>query len=116
MKKIIITAILGLIITNCHAYDFSAVCSTGQTLYYNITSDSTVSVVRPYVSSYLSLAGDLIIPDSVMQDGVYYKVVCIEANAFSGCSGIQSLIISDNVISIGEYAFYRCSGIDSLYI
>ena len=28
-------------------FNFSAVCSTGQTLYYNITSDSTVSITCP---------------------------------------------------------------------
>ncbi len=28
-------------------FDFSAVCSTGQTLYYNITSDSTVQITCP---------------------------------------------------------------------
>jgi len=47
MKKILFTILLLAAAINVHAYDFSAVCSTGQTLYYNITSDSTVAVTYP---------------------------------------------------------------------
>lgn len=45
MKKALHTALLVLLLsvagmTKMYAFDFSAVCETGQTLYYNIT-DST---------------------------------------------------------------------------
>ena len=49
MKKAILIFLLIVSAFNTHAYNFSfsTVCSTGQTLYYNITSDSTVVVTYP---------------------------------------------------------------------
>ena len=43
-------------------------------------------------------------------------VETISSNAFQGCSSIERLVIPDNVHNIGQYAFSGCSGIDSLYI
>ena len=57
-------------------YDFSAVAPTGQTLYYNITSPSTVSVTYPatssedyYWSGYTTPTGSLTIPSTVTDGG-----------------------------------------------
>ena len=47
MKKAFLIFLLIVCAINSYAYDFSAVCSTGQTLYYNLTSDSTVVVTYP---------------------------------------------------------------------
>ncbi len=44
------------------------------------------------------------------------NVASIGNNAFSGCTGIDSLYIGEGVISIGSNAFYGCSNIDSLHI
>ena len=46
MKKWLVL-LFAIVANECYAYDFSSVCSTGQTLYYNITSDSTVEVTYP---------------------------------------------------------------------
>lgn len=40
----------------------------------------------------------------------------ISGNAFSGCFGLTSVIVPENVTSIGEYAFYNCSGLTSIAI
>ena len=40
----------------------------------------------------------------------------IGSSAFSGCSGLTSVIIPDNVTSIGESAFSGCSGLTSITI
>ena len=134
---------------NSYAYDFSSVCSTGQNLYYNITSDSTVSVTFPrYHSDYYSTSyyynrikpvGSILIPDTVINDGVVYRVTAIGACAFYECTGIDSIffnayidsignaafmgciglhnfIIPNNVISISQYAFNGCSGLSKLVI
>ena len=48
MKKVLFIILLLAATINVHAYDFSAVAPNGQTLYYNITSTSTVEVTYPY--------------------------------------------------------------------
>ena len=124
MKKTIIILLLIITAFNTYAYDFSAVCSTGQTLYYNILTDSTVGVTYPnyywrysdYYWGYSRPVGDLVIPNSILHDNVNYQVVSIENNAFYNCTGIHSLVIHDSVTSIGESAFFGCSGIYSLYL
>ena len=40
----------------------------------------------------------------------------IENSAFSGCTGLTSVIIPNSVTSIGGYAFYNCSGLTSVTI
>ena len=40
----------------------------------------------------------------------------IAGSAFSGCTGLTSIVIPDRVTSIGEYAFYGCEGLTSVTI
>ncbi len=94
-------------------YDFYAVCESGQTLYYTITSDT-----EPYtvvVFSNGDIVGDLIIPESVTYNDITYSVTSIVQWAFSN-SGLTSIIIPNSVESIGEYAFNGCSGLTSVTI
>ena len=131
MKRIILALLLLLAAIETYAYSFSAECSTGQTLYYSITSDSTVAVTYAAFESFWHVtyntytyyyghtkpSGYLVIPDSVTYSGTTYRVTSIGDYAFYDCSDIQRLVIIPNsVTSIGHYAFYNCSGIDSLYI
>ncbi len=104
------------------AYDFSAVCESGQTLYYDITSNVepyTVGVTAensgsPFYTTYPT--GDLGIPETIGYNGVTYSVTSIGDNAFGGCSGLTSITISNSVASIGDYAFSGCSGLTSVTI
>lgn len=121
MKKSILFVILLLVAAiNVHAYDFSAVCSTGQTLYYNINSDGTSVTVtnqnisNPYYSSYPT--GNLEIPSSVEYNSVTYLVTEIGDYAFSSCVGLHNVVIPNTVTTIGQSAFHYCNNIDSLYI
>ena len=41
-------------------------------------------------------------------------VTRIEANAFSGCTGLTSVTIGNSVTSIGSYAFQRCTGLTTV--
>ena len=82
----------------------------GKTLYYDITSDSTVEVNNNYVS------GNVVIPSTVTYNGTTYSVTSIGGEAFYGCSGLTSVTIPNSVISIGGFAFSGCSGLTSVTI
>ena len=124
MKKItiLITCILyaGII----SAYDFEAVCESGQTLYYTITySPGQVIVTYPhhiefdeYYSGHTKPAGNLIIPSSVTYNDVTYSVTKIDENAFNCCYDLNSVVIPNSVTQIGERAFYGCIGLTSVTI
>ena len=84
MKKKLLSLVLLLLagITAAHAYDFSAVASTGQTLYYKYSGSRTVSLVGGS-----NPTGSLTIPSSVTYGGISYSVADISNYAFQGFSG-----------------------------
>ncbi len=97
-------------------YDFSAVAPSGQTLYYNFNnSGSGVTVVRPTIDDYSSIAGDLIIPDTVVY-GNAYPVTSIGPSAFRDCHSITSVTIPNTVTSIETFAFNHCHSLASVRI
>ncbi len=110
---------LSLGMGTAYAYDFSAVCSTGQTLYYNII-DATNHYVEitcpgtendPWPAEFTKPSGPFVLPADVTHGGVIYAVTKIGDNAFYSCTGLTgSLTISNSVTSIGDFAFYLCSG------
>lgn len=98
--------------SNSYAYDFSSVASTGQTLYYSITSDSTIAVVSPCSvpsnnnwAGFTPPTGSLSIPSTVDYLGVTYSVTAIESGAFWGCSSLTSVTIPSSIVEIGSWAF-----------
>ena len=123
--KSIFLAFVVLLCSSAFAYDFSAVCESGQTLYYNITSNVepyTVEVTFEidgtewnYVFYSDFLTGDLVIPESVTNNDTTYSVTSIGNYAFYNCS-LTSVSIPNSVTSIGHYAFYYCGSITSLTI
>jgi len=114
LALILITTLLA---NNAIAYDFSAVCSTGQTLYYNITSNVepyTVEVTSentesPYYTTYPE--GNLEIPETVEYNSITYSVTSIGVFAFYNCSGLTEITIPAPITSIGEQAFAYCTGL-----
>lgn len=101
-------------------YDFSAVCSTGQTLYYKIISDTepyTVAVTCPnktrncvnLYKGYTKPSDDLVIPEVVTHNGKIYSVKRINEKAFMECIDLTSVIVPNSVDSIGEWAFGYCA-------
>ncbi len=114
MKKIFFFILVALVsvYNNAYAYDFSAVASSGQTLYYNIKSPRTVECVGPGGESmgawtgYSKPAGALTIPSSVTHSGTTYIVKSIAMYAFSLCTTMTSITIPSSVKKIGNWAFY----------
>ena len=123
MKRLLLfAALFAAIIHNADAYDFSAVSPSGHTLYYNIVSGHA-EVVRPYAAtgtnSYIS--GALIIPASVVYNGVSYPVTKLSSlrsdgdGAFQDCN-MTSVVIPSSITEIGFAAFHQCDSLTSIIV
>ena len=118
-----VAVMMGLLIGavgKLYAYDFSAVCETGQILYYTIidVANCNVKLTCPgngtsngCYSGFTKPVGNIILPDNVQFNDVNYTVTSISGYAFYSCSDLTgSLEIPSSVTSIGYAAFYGCSG------
>ena len=101
-----------------YAYDFSATCSTGQTLYYNIINASNHYVELTYPGTfiepwegYTKPTGNISLPSTVTYNGTQYTVTKIGEIAFANCTGLTgSLTIPNTVTTIAHGAFMDCTG------
>ncbi len=120
MKKLFAIFTLMVLATSASAYDFSAVCPSGQTLYYTVLSLSEQTVALTYYEYYNAgweqwetyyygapeaPSGDLIIPETVQYHDIQFTVTKIGANAFRYCN-ITSVVIPNSITTIGQGAFY----------
>ena len=126
-KKLSLLAVaLIAMLQTAWAYDFSATSPSGHTLYYEIISGTTnVGVVRPgpYAAYNNYVTGNVVIPDTVIYNGVTYNVTELKtlnnnltSGTFGNCTYITSVTIPNSVTIIGNYAFYGCSGLTSITI
>lgn len=106
-------------------FDFSAVCPSGQTLYYKIT-DATNHYVKltcpnnenassGFWSNHSEPTGDVILPSNVNYNDISYTVTSIGQRAFSNCMSLTSITIPVSVTSIGHQAFNSCGRLSSVY-
>ena len=122
-KTVLFLLAMMMTVFSANAYDFSAVCSTGQTLYYNFVNNGTntsveVTAENAGINPNYSVrpTGVLVIPSSVTYGGTIYYVTAIGWYAFHRCAGLVSVTIPNTVVSIGEYAFQECSGLSNVNI
>ena len=110
MKKLVITLSLLIgIAAKSFAYDFSAVCESGQTLYYTITSTLHHRVIVDMGEESSTISGDVILPMFVDYGGITYTVYGIGLWTFHGDTLLNSITLSDSINYIGDGAFQRCS-------
>ena len=118
MKKFLTILTMLMLATSAFAYDFSAVCETGQTLYYNILNETEKTVEVTYAEYFnaghyqwytyyygvTAPTGNLVIPETVQYNGENYEVIKVGDNAFNACN-LTSVVFPNSIISIGEGAF-----------
>ncbi len=83
-------------------------------LYYEVTglNPNTVAIV----GNSISTATDLVIPDSIDLDGQNFAITAIADQAFRGNDYLTSLVVGNNVITIGAYAFNECNYLTNVII
>ena len=120
-KILLLLALIGAALS-AQAYDFTDVCTTGQTLYYNIRGNSAV-VTHPNDAEFDEAwtgfekpTGSVMIPDMVEHDGLFYNVTTIGAYAFCGCDSIMSFALPSTLTTMEAAAFWGCSRVRVLDI
>ncbi|MBQ8866350.1 MAG: leucine-rich repeat protein [Bacteroidaceae bacterium] len=96
----------------CFAETFSVENDDGVSITYEITSESTVSVV----SGESPYAGNIVIPENVTNNEIQYAVTAIGNMVFNGCSNLTSVTIPNSVVSIGSAAFQNCTNLATVQL
>ena len=112
MKNIITSTILLLALllpASATAYDFEV-----NGIYYNINgNEATVTYDVLNVGSY---SGDVVIPETVVHNGVEYPVTAIGYKAFCRCYNLTSIEIPNSIDSISSHAFNGCERLQRVVI
>ena len=91
------------------AYDFKE-----GDLYYNVNgNEAAVTFEVENVGSY---SGDVVIPETVVHNGVEYAVTAIGYKAFAYCYNMTSIEIPNSIDSISSHAFRNCEQLQSVVI
>ncbi len=111
MKKVLMlfVAMAAMLPASMSAYDFKE-----GDFYYNVNgNEATVTFEVENVGSY---SGDVVIPETVVHNGVEYAVTAIGYKAFYHCYNMTSIEIPNSIVSISSHAFWNCERLQSVVI
>lgn len=88
--------------------------------YYIVTKAKTAEVrAFPYsleINDNPKYTGNIVIPESIVYEGIECDVTTIGGSAFTSCSGLTSVTIPNSITSIGNNAFAYCHALSSINI
>jgi len=82
-------------------------------LEYTVTGGTNVSVKK---YNNICPTGNLIIPNTVVDNGITYTVTAIEPYAFIDCNSLTNVSVPNSVSSIGAGAFQSCGALTNINI
>ena len=116
MRKILLLFSLTVLVFSVKAGnydDFVATCPSGQEIGYKII-DNVNHRVAVFNNAYRptlacdTISGAVVIPDTVVYDGVTYTVTKLSPYCFRNCSGLTRLILPVTIDTISVRAFTGC--------
>ena len=110
MKKLFLLPFLAFLPLLAHAFAGEVEIDG---INYFIKTAGNAAEVRAKSGGY---SGDIVIPPTVVYDGVTCNVILIANRAFYGCTSLTSVTIPNSVTSIGDYAFSNCTSLTSVTI
>ena len=78
-------------------------------------SEPNTAIVT-YDDSYITYSGLLTIPSTIKLNGSDYSIIGIDNMAFKGCNKLTSIILPDNLTTLGEKAFSGCTALSSIIL
>lgn len=101
-----------------HAQIFAVMTPSNHTVYFQLDDGAAEATYCSYnMPNYgSSLAGTLIIPDSVEYNNVSYPVTSIGAYAFHHAYGIDTVVLPNTITVIKQEAFCACADLKSVVI
>lgn len=82
-------------------------------LWYELVTHTNEAKVCQYKNG-VNYRGEIIIPETVVYEGVSYNVTSIKDGAFIYCTGLTSVKIGNSVTNIGREAFRCCSNLTTI--
>ena len=79
---------------------------------YQVTAGRTVTYLSPRNQKVTSIT----VPDTLVIDGISYKVTSISKNACRGMKKLKKVTLGRNVKKIGKRAFYNCKKLKSVTV
>ena len=111
MKKFLMlfVAMAAMLPASMSAYDFKE-----GGLFYNVNgNEAAVTFEVENVGGY---SGDVVIPETVVHNGVEYAVTAIGYKAFCRCYNLTSIEIPNSIDSISSHAFNGCERLQRVVI
>ena len=111
MKKILMlfVAMAAMLPASMSAYDFKE-----GGLFYNVNGNEVAVTFE--VENVGGYSGDVVIPETVVHNGVEYPVTAIGYKAFCFCYNLTSIEIPNSIDSISSHAFNGCERLQRVVI
>lgn len=83
---------------------------------YKVTKSDKKTGTVQFVKVTDKKVKTITVPSTIKVNGITFKVTSVDANAFTGCKNLKSIVIGTNVASVSSNTFSKCSSLRTLAI